>query len=255
MTGSTIDGTDVITIEHGRANALDLSLVDALRDALDRAASERSRGALVLTGSGSIFCAGVDLFRVVEGGREYIERFLPALSDLFLRLFLIPRPVVAAINGHAIAGGCILACACDYRVMSGGAGTIGLPELAVGVPFPASAVELLRHAVGSPRLQELLYFGRTYGPADALAHALVDEVAPAERVMPRAVDAGRELASRPPESFRLTKQHLRAPAAERIRSAERETPALIDAWASPETLDAVRVYLERTLRKEAPRRS
>lgn len=242
-----VDGVEVLKIEHGKANALDLELLNALSTAFDQAAA--SRGGLVLTGSGSIFCAGVDLFRVVDGGRPYIEHFLPALSRVFLQLFTLPRPLVAAINGHAIAGGCILACACDCRVMGQGKGRIGLPELAVGVPFPASAVELLRSITGSARLQELLYFGRTYEPDDALKHGLVDEVVAADTVLERATTIARELAARPGDSFRITKSYVRGPAAARIRAAEDDAQNLLDAWASPGTLASVRTYLEKTLKK------
>lgn len=244
---TTTGGIDTLRIEHGKANALDVELCLGLEAAL--AGAERVEGPLVLTGAGSIFSAGVDLFRVVDGGRAYIERFLPALNSLFLRLFMLPRPVVAAVNGHAIAGGCILACACDYRVMAEGKGRIGLPELTVGVPFPASAIELLRSVIDPAHLHEFLLMGRTYDPHEAASARLVNEVVPAESLMERARDVARDLGARPAASYRITKQFLRAPAAERIVAAERDLAGLVDAWAAPATLDAVRAYLERTLKK------
>jgi enoyl-CoA hydratase len=242
-----IDGIDTLRIEHGKANALDLELCRDLDAAL--AEVEAREGPLVFTGTGSMFSAGVDLFRVVDGGRGYIELFLPALSNLFLRLFMMPRPVVAAVNGHAIAGGCILACACDYRVMGEGTGRIGLPELAVGVPFPASAIELLRSVIDPARLHEFLLMGRTYDAREAAAAGLVNEVVPGESVLERAVAVARDLGARPAASYRITKQFLRGPAAERIRAAERDRAELIDAWAAPATLEAVRAYLARTLKR------
>ena len=242
-----IDGVEILRLEHGKASALDLELCRALSDAL-REAESRS-GPLLLTGTGSIFSAGVDLFRVVDGGRAYIEQFLPALSGLFLRLFTMPRPVVAAINGHAIAGGCILACACDYRIMGDGQGRIGLPELTVGVPFPASAIELLRSVIDPARLHELLFIGRAYEAREAGAAGLVNEVVPSDRLMARALEVARDLGSRPADSYRITKHFLRAPAADRIRAAEQDTRELIDAWSSPATLETIRAYLARTLKK------
>ncbi len=244
---TTTDGIDTLRIEHGKANALDVELCGELESAL--AAGESREGPLIVTGGGSMFSAGVDLFRVVDGGREYISRFLPALSNLFLRLFIMPRPVVAAINGHAIAGGCILACACDYRVMGGGKGRIGLPELAVGVPFPAAAIELLRSVIDPSRLHELLFVGKTYDAREAATAGLVNEAVPLDAVLDRAVAIARDLGSRPAASYRITKHFLRGPAAERIRAAERDRSDLIDAWAAPETLETVRAYLARTLRK------
>jgi enoyl-CoA hydratase len=187
---TSTDGVHTLRLEHGKANAFDLELCRGLIAALSEAASDT--GPLILTGVGSIFSAGVDLFRIVDGGRAYIEEFLPALSEVFLRAFTLPRPVIAAINGHAIAGGCILACACDYRVMADGQGRIGLPELAVGVPFPASAIELLRSVTDPARLHEFLFLGRTYDARDAAAAGLVNEVVAAERLTARAGEIARD---------------------------------------------------------------
>jgi enoyl-CoA hydratase len=133
---STEDRDDVVVlrIEHGRVGALDVELLNALTEAV--AAYDR---AVVITGSGSSFSAGVDLRRTLDGGRSYTEELLVALSRTFRAVFDHPRPTVAAVNGHAIAGGCVLALACDLRLMSGG--RIGLTELAVGVPFPTEEMQ------------------------------------------------------------------------------------------------------------------
>jgi enoyl-CoA hydratase/carnithine racemase len=244
---TTSEGVETLQICHGKANALDLELCLALDRAL--ADAETRAGALILTGTGSVFSAGVDLFRIVDGGRAYIAQFLPALSDLFLRLFTLSRPVVAAINGHAVAGGCILACACDYRAMADGRSRIGLPELHVGVPFPASAIELLRSVIDPARLQEFLLIGRTYEPREAFSVGLVNEVVPGEALADRAAAIARDLGSRPASSYHLTKQVLRRPAVERIRAAEGDRSELIDAWSAPATIDSVRAHIARTLRK------
>ena len=124
------DGVTVVELDRGPVNALDLELLGALTAAFDRADSP-----VVLTGAGRTLSAGVDLRRIVEEPDSYVPEFLAALSRAFLAVFTHPRPTVAAINGHAIAGGCLFALCCDARVMS--AGTIGLTELAIGVRFPA----------------------------------------------------------------------------------------------------------------------
>ena len=103
-------------------------------------------GPIVLTGAGACFSAGVDLRAILDGGATYTDRFLAAVSAAFLAVFDHPAPVVAAINGHAIAGGCVLAMAADVRLMS--TGLIGLSEVAVGVPFPVAALEICRYAMG-----------------------------------------------------------------------------------------------------------
>jgi len=192
------DGVAVLRMEHGKAQAMDLELLDALEEAVQELEGARpSPDAVVLTGTGSIFSAGVDLFRVLDGRAAYLDAFLPALSRALKRLFVFSRPVVAAVNGHAIAGGCILACACDLKVMAEGDGRIGVPELRVGVPFPVAPLEILRFAVPPQHLQKLAYLGRTYGAAEALTWGLVDELAPAGELLDRAVAAARQLGIEP----------------------------------------------------------
>ena len=94
--------------------------------------------------------------------------FLPAMNQAFEALFAFPKPVVAAVNGHAIAGGCIMACCADYRIMAREPGRIGIPELLVGVPFPVVPLEIVRFATPPQHLQALIYRGLTLTADDAL---------------------------------------------------------------------------------------
>ena len=164
----------VLTMTHGKANALDLELCTALTARLEEYRQSSAR-ALVITGAGRMFSAGVDLVRVVSGGDTYVRVFLPAVSRAFETLFSLLKPVVAAVNGHAIAGGCIIACAADYRVMARAPGRIGIPELRVGVPFPVVPLEIMRFAAGT-RAQALINRGTTFQADEALAQGLVDAV-------------------------------------------------------------------------------
>jgi enoyl-CoA hydratase len=205
---------------------------------------------LVLTGTGSIFSAGVDLFRLTQGGVEYVRQFLPLLSRFFRTLFAFPKPVVAAVNGHAIAGGCVIALACDARLMAEGTGRIGVPELLVGVPFPIAALEIVRFAIPRERLQSLIYTGRSLSAREALEAGLVDEVVSADALHERAQELARQFARIPPLAFRLTKQALHAEALERMENAGDEPdPAALDVWSAAETHAHIREYLRRTLGK------
>jgi enoyl-CoA hydratase len=242
------DGILTLRLADGKVGALDVELVDALLRELDAAAG--GARALVLTGTGSIFSAGVDLVRLTREGPDYVRRFLPLLSRFLRALFAFPKPVVAAANGHAIAGGCVIVLAADARLMADGAGTIGLPELAVGVPFPAAALEVVRFAVPRDRVQSLLYTGRTLPPRDALAAGLVDEVVAPGELPARAEEVARQLALIPPPVFRLTKQSLRAEALERIDNAGMSLDqAALEVWSEAETHAHIREYLRRTLGK------
>jgi enoyl-CoA hydratase len=240
----------ILRMAHRRANALDIELCQALQAAFADAAGSPAR-AVVLTGTGTIFSAGADLFRVLDGGADYVNAFVPALAASLKDLFAFPRPVVAAVNGHAIAGGCILACACDYRLMAAGPGTIGVPELIVGVPFPAMALEILRFAAPGHHLQRLAYTGLTVLPDEALALGLVDEVVAADRLIDRACELADRMAAIPAASFAAAKRAVRRPALERVeRFAPTADPDVIDVWRQPETHAVIRAYLDRTVSKK-----
>jgi enoyl-CoA hydratase len=242
------DGILTVRLAHGKASALDIELLDTLLGALENVPDDVR--AVVLTGTGSIFSAGVDLFRLTRDGADYVRPFLPLLSRVVRALFAFSKPVIAAVNGHAIAGGCIVVLASDVRIMADGTGRIGLPELLVGVPFPAAALEVVRFAVPRNQAQSLIYTGRTLLPQDALRASLVDEVVAPDALQGRALDVARQLAAIPPAAFALTKQALRAQALERIdAAAERRDSAVLDAWTAAETLTHIREYLRRTLGK------
>ena len=175
-----VDGIAVLAMTHGKVNALDIEFCDTLARHFDDLRRSDAK-AVVLTGKKKIFSAGVDLKRLSAGGAEYIRQFLPALHRLYEAAFFHPKPVVAAVNGHAIAGGCVLACCADRRLMARDAGRIGVTEILVGVPFPALAFEVVRFAVPPRYLPEFTLSGATYATDAALRRGWVDEVAePAE---------------------------------------------------------------------------
>jgi enoyl-CoA hydratase len=247
------DGVRTLRLDHGKAHALDRELTGALRRAIAAARDDESVRAIVFTGTGGIFCAGVDLRRVLAGGADYVERFVPELVGAFHDLFAFPRPAVAAVNGHAIAGGCVLAAACDYRLMAEGNGTIGVPELRVGVPFPLVALEILRFATSPAHLQELVYRGKSYHVSEACRVGLVDEVTAPARLVEEARAVAARLASDPAARFRITKRQLRRPVLDRIARYAGETDAqVVEEWKNPRTLEAIREYMDEVKRRRRP---
>lgn len=232
-----VDRILTLRLAHGKASAMDVELCEALIRELD-AAEKSDAKAVILTGTGSIFSAGVDLFRMTNEGAPYVERFFPALRDSLHALFTFPKPIVAAVNGHAIAGGCLLAAACDYRLMS--AGKIGVPELLVGVPFPAVAIEILKFASGRDA-QSLVYSGRTISPDEAKLVGLIDEVVAPDFLHTRADLIARELAAIDGRNFAITKKQLRGAA---VSDSE-----VVKMWSAPEVHDHIREYLSKTVGK------
>ena len=235
----------LLRLAHGKASALDLELLEELTTAMDEFEASDAR-ALVLTGSGSIFSAGVDLKRLLEGGTGYIEAFLPALNDALSRLLFSDRPLVTACNGHAIAGGCLIACCGDRRLAARGKARIGVPELAVGVPFPPLAIELVRASVGERNLQRALYDATAYGVEDALELGFVDELVDAEDLEERALSVAGRLASVPPASYAFTKRGVRAALRGPGLDPEKRAEAL-ELWKSEAVHTALSDYVARTL--------
>ena len=237
-------------LAHGKASVMDLELVEALALAFAEA-NESDAGAVVLTGTGSsIFSAGVDLFRLVDGGSEYAERFVPALSRLVLDLFSFPKPLVVAVNGHAIAGGCVMTLCGDYRLMAAGNGRIGMPELLVGVPFPASILEVVRFCVPAEHLQSVVYTGRTVQPDEAVRLGFVDEVVAPDELVARAEELAHQFAAVAPRNFAQTKRQLRDKTISRAKHYGHEFDGdTLANWSDPETHARIRDYLARTVRK------
>lgn len=237
------DGIAVLTLSHGPVNALDLELLRAIPETLTAVADAR---AVVLTGGGRSFSAGVDLKRIVEGGAAYVDEFLVALSAGILALFDHPKPVVAAVNGHALAGGCVLAAACDLRLMSGG--TIGLTELAAGVPFPTAPLEIMRHAVG-PAVEIMVLGTERLRPDQALAIGLVHEIVEPEQLLDTALRRAGRLSTIPADVYAMSKDQLRRPARERIASVRSADDLRVqEIWSSERTSATLADYLA-SLRK------
>lgn len=206
----------LLRLRHGAVNALDIELCRALTAELTAAARE---GAVVLTGVGRTFSAGVDLRRLVSESTDYFHEFLPALDELFRTAFALPAPLVTAVNGHAIGGGAILAATGDVVVMGTGPGKISVPELQAGTPLPPAAFETMRYRVGNKGTQTLLHETRRYNSQQAADIGLVDELVEGD-VVERSVAVADGLAALTPlDAYAMTKAQLRGPAVERIATA------------------------------------
>ena len=243
------DNVTVVRFDHGPVSALDLEFLVALRAELAELSDFGT--ALVITGTGSAFSAGVDLFRILKGGDDYLADFIPALSGAFDDLFAYRRPVVAAVNGHAIAGGCVIACCADHRIMADGKGRIGVPELLLGAAFPASALAAVRYATGDVGVADLVYSGVTLLPADAHRRGVVDEVVPEAELLDRAIAKAEQVAAIVPATFAHTKRSLRDRYWSEIESTGVQRDAeMLDVWKSPETMAAIAAYVEKTIGKK-----
>ncbi|HZL29517.1 MAG TPA: enoyl-CoA hydratase/isomerase family protein [Pseudolabrys sp.] len=242
-------GIAVVTLSHGKVNALDIEFCTALAAKFDELRATDA-SAVVLTGQGGIFSAGVDLKRLSAGGADYVRAFLPALHRLYDTVFFYPKPVIAAINGHAIAGGAVLAACADRRVMAQGVGRIGVTELQVGVPFPALAFEILRFAVPKRFVAEFTLGAATYDTGVALQKSWTDEVVEPYELLVRTMKIVRHYASLSPSAFAQTKAQIRQGVVDRMALNAAATDKAVTAiWTAPETLQRVADYVAKTLNK------
>jgi enoyl-CoA hydratase/carnithine racemase len=206
-----------LTIESPGKNALSTTVMEALRTRLEEAGGEP----LLLTGAGDVFSAGLDLKEVAAiAGLEDTRRLIGALERLVEALFLYPGPTVALVNGHAIAGGCVLALCCDRRVMSARAGArMGLNEVALGLAFPPRTLAMIRAQLAAPKAERVMLGAELHDAGAAQALGLVDEVADDARAA--AVARLEALARLPRDAYARAKAALRGTALALSRDDER----------------------------------
>ncbi|HZX43297.1 MAG TPA: enoyl-CoA hydratase/isomerase family protein, partial [Myxococcaceae bacterium] len=175
----------VLAMRAGKANAIGSAFLDRLSAQLD-AVEASGVSALVLTGEGRAFSAGLDLPELTALDHAGLERFIRRFSEVMLRVFTLPVPVVAAINGHAIAGGCVLALQADVRLAAAGDYRIGLNEVQIGLGLPAVVLETLRCQLPAQSLGPVALEGRLLEPEEARALGLVEAVVPPEHLLEQA---------------------------------------------------------------------
>src|SRR5215831_18093399 len=214
VTSHITDGLSTLMVDRGNVNALNGDVVDQLRTHLKKLETNPKVRAIMLTGAGKFFSFGFDIPEFINFSKEQFIAFLRNFTDLYTYLFLYPTPVVAALNGHAMAGGCMLALACDYRVMVNGNAKISLNEIGFGSSVFAGSVEMLRFCVGSATASTILYSGAMYTAEEAQRLGLVDELASEQELTVIATQAASNLGSKYPPAFASIKALLRGSTAE-----------------------------------------
>src|SRR5438270_161827 len=175
----------VLRLESGKVNAIGVAFLAQLNGLLDGLGDAK---AAVVTGRGSAFSAGLDLPSLVDLARPAMRDFIGQFNATVLRLFELPIPLVAAVNGHAIAGGCVLALQADLRLVADRDARIGLNETQLGLALPSVVLETLRWQVPGPSLAPIALEGRLFSPREALQLGLLHEVVPEAELLPRALE-------------------------------------------------------------------
>jgi len=241
----TRDEVTVVRFNRPPANAFCLELAREIAVALETEEVIAAR-ALVLTGTGPFFSGGLDLKAVPTYSEGEQREFLGVVNRVGGKLYAWPGPVVAAVNGHAIAAGFIIALAADYRVGTSDPGALfGLTEARVGIPFPAVPMIILRAELAPVDVRYTSLYARNYGAPEARERGLLDELQPSETVLERAIEVARDMASMPADAYRRIKHQVRRDAIAQIDEviAANGDPMLA-GWLSPDARAASAGVLE-----------
>lgn len=244
------------TIEHGRVHELRLSrppvnainpdLCAALREAVASAVAAGAEG-LVLSGGPKVFSAGLDvpLLLSIQDDHQALHDAWNGFFDTARALAACPVPVVAAIAGHAPAGGCVLALCCDWRVMAEGPFTIGLNEIQVGIAIPPGIMRLMQRTVGRRQAEAMLVVGAMVDSSRALGIGLVDELAGIDQVTARALARLELMLDLPRAPMLETRRLLRADLVEAVSAESMQLERCLESWRSDDTQKALRAMVAR----------
>jgi enoyl-CoA hydratase/carnithine racemase len=244
---TTTDGVAFLRLDRGVTNPIDLELVNRLGEALTSAEDDADVAAVVLGSTNEkFFSIGFDIPALFAAPPPTFLHFFQAFDQLCLRLLGFPKPLVAALRGHATAGGCILAVCCDYRLIADGRRLMGLNEIKLGVPLPWPAECALRRLVGPRIARDVIDSGEFLPPDQLLRLGLVDAVLPVAEVEEQAARKARSLASTAGPAYRYIKRDriegLEAEIRDRLEDKER---IFLDCWYSEPARRRLTEALER----------
>jgi enoyl-CoA hydratase len=242
VTTETVGEVVVVRLERPPANAMSPQLLDEGADLVAELRSDPP-AAVVIAGSGGFFSGGIDLKLAPTLSAEEQAGMVPRINRIFCEWYGFPRPVVAAVTGHAVAGGLILALCADYRVAST-AGAYGLTEARVGVPYPVAALGIVRAELAPPVVRRLVLGASLIDAATAREWDVFDELTEPAQVLERALAVAGEFAALPSATYELVKGQLRGETTRALRAAAEADP-VAGGWLSDETPDAARSVLNR----------
>jgi enoyl-CoA hydratase/carnithine racemase len=232
------DGLMIVRMARGKANALNGAMVEELSAAIGEAGtSESVRGVVLASDRAKFFSGGFDVLEVFDYEREKMTEFFGRFIDLYEGMLRLAKPIVAAVSGHAFAGGAVLALASDSRVMAEGKFGFALNEINIGLALPPGMIRMAVVAVGARHARELVLEGRTVTPAEALEIGLASELAPPDAVLERAVARARNLAAKPPLTYGAIKESFNEVTGLPPTASDRQALGrFIEHWFSPESI-------------------
>jgi enoyl-CoA hydratase len=226
-------------------NALNSQTLGDLKEAVSQLKDDDSVRVIVITGEGKAFVAGADIAEMKDMTGEQAEEFSRTGQKVFDRIAKIKKPVIAAVNGFALGGGCELAMACDIRIASEKA-KLGQPEVNLGVIPGFAGTQRLSRLVGAAKAKELIFTADMVDAQTALSIGLVNQVVPVEQLMDTCMEMAKKIASKGPKAVKLAKKVINEGVEEKLeKGSEYETQEFGECFASGEAKEGMSAFLEK----------
>ena len=230
------EGIATLTLTRGKVNALNEPLVEELEGCFENLEKDKTVKSVILTGKGKFFSFGFDIPEFMSYSKDAFIKYVKKFTNLYTYMFMFSKPIIAALNGHTIAGGCMLATACDYRIMVSRKAKISLNEISFGSSVFAGSVEMLKFCVGQKNAELILYSGTLYSADEALKLGLIDQVSSEDNFTDEVRKIADDFAQKDIVAFSSIKGLLRKPIAERMVKREKDSiREFIDIWYSEKT--------------------
>lgn len=244
-------GVSTVTMNRPPVNGLNLDLLSDLLSVFSDLESERSRGVILTSSSPTVFSAGLDILEMYKPDQDRIEKFWLTLQDMWITLYGSSYPTVAAINGHSPAGGCLLACSCEYRVMVQGNYSIGLNETKLGIVAPFWFVDIFKNTVPLRTAELALTTGKLFTVDEALKVGLIDEVATDKNdAIAKAEKFLTQFAKIHPMARANTKNLLREAAIKRLEeNKEEDLQSFLNYVKLPAVQKGLEIYMQSLKKK------
>ncbi len=238
------DHLSIIKLDRGKSNALNAEMITELNDMLKNIASDSSIAGVIITGKDHFFSAGLDLIALYNYTEAEAAAFWHLFLDFTANITAFKKPLVAAINGHSPAGGCVIALACDYRIMAEGKYIIGLNEVPVGIIVPESIFKLYSFWIGQANAARSLLEGKLFSPDEALQIGLVDEVVNPASILTAAERKIKKYMAMERNTWEQSKLNIRKELINATSADQSETlKAVLEQWWSPATRSILKTII------------
>ena len=244
------DQLAIITLDRNKSNALNREMITELNDMMVNISSDANIGGVIVTGKEHFFSAGLDLIELYSYSEEEAESFWHLFLKFTANIIAFKKPLIAAINGHSPAGGCVIALACDYRIMAEGQYIIGLNEVPVGIIVPDSIFSLYSFWIGQAQATRSLLEGKLFSPEEALAVGLVDELVNPASILTAAERKIRKYMAMERNTWQQSKLNIRKGLIRATSADQSEAlTVMLAQWWSPSTRSILKTIIDNLQQK------